>query len=393
MVDTSDAATPDVSQTVNVVPEGSKLVTVDTMVDEMDEIIKEPSPQRARSPPQARPVPQPKPVRTRPAKAPSPAPQPRKLLDGQAAFQEALKETIPGSPAPLADEEEDEQEEPEEEVAPIQETEELPAGMMREEDDEEEDDGKDEDDGDVEEQKKEEPEEDEDVVKLRLLEEINEFIASGYLPPQQPSFSMDIPTLTKIKEFQERAASDAFGIQMIGYGWISLINILETVNERFDPAAKVFGPGRGLKLHGVTEKVSKNIRRYRPSFKYLWKKLGNKKLEEYSPLIALGLVTVEIFKNVHMENVRREMRQSAAAELQRPGAYGDAIKMQQRQPVPSQPVPVQPAPVVDEQLVIKPVDQIEIPVSDAEEDEASPAADDDEIEVEVPKGRKSRARK
>lgn len=405
VVDTTDIDTPDPSQNVEVVPEGNRLVTIDTLRDDMDEIIKEPvrkperrkPPSPVRKPERRKPLsPQPSPERRKPPSPirspPQTAPKPKKMLDGQSAFQDALKETIPGTTDPVVEEPE-----PEPET-----TTELPTGISDEAEEEEEEEVNTPEEADDEEEKVEEPEEeeeDEDVVKLRLIDEINSMMADGFLPPQNPSFSMDIKTLTKIKEYQEAAASEAFGIQLIGWGWINLIGIVENINEKFDPAARIFGPGKGLKLHGAAEKVSKNIRRYRTSFKYLWKKMSNRKLEEYSPLITMALVTLDILKNVHVENVRKEMRESAAAELNRPGAYADAIKMSRRSPVQQQQQQPPPDEIPsysthlsqpdEQQPIMRPVDDIDIPESDTEAPAAAAAAapdDDDEIEVEVPKG-------
>ena len=424
MVDTTEDAASETLPNVEVVAEGNKLVTIDTANDTIEHAPTPPAAPVHHSPPPAQP---------RPKRAISPpvvakpvpeAPTAKKMLDGQSAFQDALRETVPSTPR-SADAEDggEEEEEVYHQYAP--ETKELPSGMQAEEEEPEsdheevEEDEEEEEDDESEEEKDETPGEDEDMVKMRLIEEINTMMADGFLPPQSPSFNMDIRTLTKIKEYQEAAASDAFGIQLIGWGWINVIGILEQANDRFDPAARIFGPGKGLKLNGASEKVSKNIRRYRASFKYLWKKVANKKLEEYSPLITMALVTLDILKSVHIENVRKEMRETAAAELNRPGAYADAMKMASRpeepryrqppQPQLPPPRPSQddssPPPARDQdpyhepeqqqqQPPMRAVDDIVIPESDNDEEAATPeAVDDDEIEVAVPKGKARKSRK
>lgn len=418
IVDTTDTVEQEPTQNVEVVSEGSRTITIDTLKDDMDEIIREPVAFQAKrsSPPPPVPVAVTRKIPSSPKKKPVPSqnqksPNTKKMLDGQSAFQDALKETIPVSDTVVEDQAvlEEEEVEPEQSLD-AESIPQLPAGFQHSEEEEEEqqqqeDEEEEEEDAPFKAEEEEEEEEDEDVVKLRLLDEINSMMADGFLPPQQPSFNMDIKTLTKIKEYQEAAASEAFGIQLIGWGWINLIGIVENVNEKFDPAAKIFGPGKGLKLRGAAEKVSKDIRRYRTSFKYLWKKMASKKLEEYSPLITMALVTLDIIKKVHVENVRKEMRETAAAELSRPGSYEDAIKMTHHTPAPvgvptySEKLNQQVAPetqvVEEEQPTMRPVDDIDIPVSDEEPPAAAAAEDaEDEIEVEVPRGKgKGRARR
>jgi hypothetical protein len=161
----------------------------------------------------------------------------------------------------------------------------------------------------------EEEEVDEEQVKLQLLEESAALMSEGFLPAQQPTYAMALPTLKKIVEQQENQAAEQFGIGLIGFGWVEIIRLIEAANRAFDPAAKVLGPGKSLRLDGSTEAVAKNIRRYRGPFRYLWKKMQSKKLEEYSPLITMGLVTYDILKEVHKENVRKELLRNAQAAM------------------------------------------------------------------------------
>lgn len=396
IVDTSDETSVPV-QIVDVVHEGDKRITIDTVKDDMDEIVRQAPPTPPPTPePINTPAPAPKAASPKPKPKPT-APSAKKMLDGQAAFQDALRETIPVAAAstsadvdasPQQEAEPEPEPEPEaveeEEVAEVEEEEPAPPAP-------EEDDG-----------------EDEDVKKLRIIEEIHALMGDGFLPPQEPSLNMDIKTLTKIKDYQEAAATEAFGVQLIGRGWIGIIGLVENLNEQFDPAAKVFGPGRSLKLRGATEKVAENIKLYRKSFRYLWKKIGSKKLEEYNPLITMAFVTMDIFMNVHTTNVRREMREAAEAELNRPEAYQDAMRLAGSLPprdVPTPRAPPVPATYAQRpptppppQPALRPVDDIEIPESDGEEEQEAPAptpapVDDDEIEVEVPKEKSRKGRK
>ena len=364
---------------VEIVAEDSNKVTVDTIQSDLDRLVesapapapahahaahaalarkRSPSPQAPQAQAQRKPSPK---HRRSPAPAPAPAAaQPvRKMLDGQSAFMDALRTTIPRKPEATPAEEEEEQDAPPAEGGPV------PEG---EEEDSEDDEGTEEEEtssadasdsdddglGDdmhernpelctprkkkaaaaaahsgyaadpkgaaaaVEEDEDEpegEEEEDEDATKMRLLEESATMMSDGFLPIQQPTFSMSVETLKKIVAAQENQAAEQFGVGLIGFGWVEIIRLLETANRAFDPAAKVLGPGKSLRLDGATDAVAKNIRRYRGPFRYLWKKMQSKKLEEYSPLITMGLVTYDILKHVHQENLRAELRHNAAESM------------------------------------------------------------------------------
>ncbi len=443
IVDTADAPSTGSVDPVEVVPEGNKLISINTLKDDMDEIVKAPVLERRVIPIEDRPDPVPlekkgvvqveEKVEKRHHRRRSPSvaesPMPRKMLDGQSAFQDALRDTIPrpeAAPTAAADgaeisvepqkQQQEEAEEYEEaDLPPV--TEEYPEGVSppskpkrgrhdkREVDSDEEapeEEEEEEKDGEKEEEV-ETPEEDEDVVKLRLIDQINGKMAEGYLPPQTPSLNMSIATLTKILEYQEAAAMEAFGIDLLGFGWVQIIELIVNINRKWDPAAKIFGPGKGLKLDGATELVQQNIKRYKSGFRYIWKKLGTKKLEQYSPLIGMGLITVELFKEAHMMNVRREMQQAAEADLRNPKTTAEAVRIQEmlnksrnkRHPMPH------PATTEEAQPTMRPVEEIEIPASDGEEERGGGGSktapsrskpdddtDDDDVVVEVTKGKK-----
>lgn len=469
----------------DVVPEDSSLVTIDTIQNDMDRLVESapPKPKKPKSPAAAQappPLQKPKPrspaKEAKEAKPAAAAGTPvQKMLAAKPSFMDAMRGTLPASPA----------ETPAEAAAtppPPEESSEVPEGEDEDDDEEEEesDEGtsisaeSSEDSepeppakakkagkrqkaepqngfaadplssfaggapgGEDDEEPEEEEEVDEEQVKLQLLEESAALMSEGFLPAQQPTYAMPLPTLKKIVEQQENMAAEQFGIGLIGFGWVEIIRLVESANRAFDPAAKVLGPGKSLRLDGATEAVAKNIRRYRGPFRYLWKKMQTKKLEEYSPLITMGLVTYDILKEVHKENVRKELVHNAQAAM-RPTPASMAASARYAQPAgvrapsyrtpseaPPQPLGHQakmpgetstPASVVSavaqdpmmpsstttqpsassyegtyaaaeaEAPRMIPVDQIRIPESDNDEPAAatSRAGDDDDVVVAVP---------
>lgn len=325
----------------DVVEEDNRLITIDTIQNDMDRLIEsavpaaQPVEKKRQEPPSRSAVPKrkpPSPVRP-PMKKPEPAPSTvQAALSAKPGFMDALRTTLPTSteePVPpataeesseeedeedsgtsIADEGSDEDDEAEEENEPVRAPKAKksppqngyvadPLSSFAKDDEEEET----------------AEEMDPEQVKLQLLEESAALMSEGFLPAQQPTYAMPIPTLKKIVEQQENQAAEQFGIGLIGFGWVEIIRLIETANRAFDPAAKVFGPEKSLRLDGATEAVAKNIRRYRGPFRYLWKKMQTKKLEEYSPLITMGLVTYDILKEVHKENVRKELIRHAQASM------------------------------------------------------------------------------
>ena len=469
-VDTSEVDELTGAPHVDVVAEDSQLVTVDTVASDLDRVIepapprprRDPSPKRVPTP-TAAPVPAAAPVATATPRVRTPEPaKPKKMLDGQTAFMDALRETVPRPAAPAVNP----NEEPvEEEPLSQQSGTGVPEGEEEDDDDEgteadgsssteEEDDEEDEERPKAAPKKRrsytadpgaaadpheeaaaaaEEEPEDEDAHKMRLIEESDEFKADGFLPAQVPVFSMSIEILEKIVQNQAAQASDAFGVGLIGFGWVEVIRLLVTVNKAFDPAGHILGPGKSLRLDGADEVVAKNIRRYRGPFRYIWKKIQNKKLEEYSPIITMGLITFDLLKKVHKENVRAEMRKNAAAAMHPSQAsYEQAARFGVRMPpmapgqqasyrnpseAPASPLGHQamvpgestPPPVAaaaaepfattdattgDDSTAARmiPVDSIVIPESDTEDAPAqAPQADDDAVvTVPIPSGSRAR---
>ena len=430
---------------IDVVPDDADVVTIDTVQNDLDKLVEETKPpkqvrQRQRQAPvESAPPPLPPKVLSPspPPKAPADAqveepvrrkkqtpPTSKKLLDGQTAFQEALRDTI--LPSPKHDDDDDD----DNPVPPV-----MPDEEEQEDDEEVEDDSSDDDQGtepgesgsvDSDEEVREEddggepeqqPDEDEDKKKIRLLEESAALMSDGFMPVQKPTFAMSVDVLEKIVNHQEEQAAEQFGIGLIGFGWVEIIRLIQFANQRFDPASKILGPGKGLKLDGAAEAVAKDIRRYRGPFRFLWKKMQSKKLEEYSPIITMGLVTFDILKKVHVDNVRKEMAAKARDTVHTPMSPAAMRRLQEmmaaqgpeganpnpsparepmpmpipgEQPVPQSPAPAEPAPVADvqpEQPPMIPVDSIVIPDSDTETAPAPGAGDSDDIVVEVPAGR------
>lgn len=171
-----------------------------------------------------------------------------------------------------------------------------------------------------------EEEEDDEILKLRKIDESNAYTADGFLPPQRPTLSMNIKTLNKIIDYQERQASEAFGINMLGYGWYQLFSIIEAVNEKYHPTDRFLGEGHGLKLKGISTTMQENLRRYRSSFRYIWRKMSTRKIEQVGPIVTMAMITADIIKNQHMHNVRMEMAMEAEEEIKRPMKAEDAVR-------------------------------------------------------------------
>lgn len=439
LVDTSEVEGIDANDAPVVVNDGNEMVMIDTLQSDLDKLVAAP-PSPAGTPP----VPMRRPTPIRPARTPSasiaspakpPAPV-KKMPDAQAAYQEALKKTVlppPSSQVPAVQQQEvpvptdditfpdeprklknrrrkhvQQEEEEEEEAAgppPTEEEEEPDEDDEGEEEEEEED-----EEGEA--KAEEVDDRDEDTIKMELLKESRDLMADGFIPFQQPVFSMNLPTLKKIVEQQEQQAAEEFGINLLGFGWIEVIRLIETINHHFDPAGRFLGKGKSLRLDGSADMITKKIRRYRGPFRYLWRKMNAKKLEEFSPLITMGLITFDILKNVHINNVRTEMRKAAEETMRQPPpkqtatwAAGQPTDHQAQETVnmpPLQPpVPgeeertppsavtttqVEPAPAQMDQPEMESVDSIVIPESDSEAPQAS-----DEVVVHVPEpGRKRR---
>lgn len=166
---------------------------------------------------------------------------------------------------------------------------------------------------------------DEYIEKMRLIEEIKQLSRAGAVPPQQPTMHMPVDMLRKIKEYQESMIDEIMGIGFLGIAWSSFIGLVEKLNERFDPFAKVFG--MGLKLRGAKKAVDDNIHMYEGVFKHIYKKLGIGG-KEVSPWLQLVLVTVQIFGQVHVQNMEREMTEQAEAMAADPRTrlYADQVR-------------------------------------------------------------------
>jgi hypothetical protein len=443
LINTASEDNPHVDiSTVDVVPDDADVVIVDTIRTDLDQLVKEAPSSKQKPRPAPVTAPPPTPVAPPPAKvapqkrqpspkkpAPSQPSPTKKMLDGQSAFEEALRGTIPTA-APSAEPDEPDEEVPPEDNGEVPDGQEADDESSSSSDDQQPQEDGDEEDEEEEQQhtkaKKEEVEEeevDEDKLKMSLLEESAAYMSDGFLPAQQPTFAMSVETLKKIVEHQEKQASEAFGIGLLGYSWVKIISLIEVVNEKFDPAVKILGPGHSLRLNGATDAISKNIHRYRGSFRYIWRKMQSKKLEQYSPLITMGLVTVDILSKVHGDNVKKELRRQAQetmrtrptpADLKRAqDLYG--VQMPAQQPpvhtgrqtpseAPAEPLGFQPSIIPGEQVPppsavaaavaaqplpedpqpdIIPVDSIVIPESDNEQSKTAAAADDDDDDVVV----------
>jgi hypothetical protein len=162
-----------------------------------------------------------------------------------------------------------------------------------------------------------EREEDETMEKMHLVEQIKENATMGLLPPQMPSFNMPSKLLKQMLRFQEEKASEIMTLGMMGSGLIALVGVLEVINGKFDPVGKVFG--RGLKLEGARSKVEENIDAYRVPFVRMYRDMKKKGHSmELPPWAQVVVITGGILKDVHMNNLYKEMQDEAREDRRDP---------------------------------------------------------------------------
>lgn len=396
-VDTAEIQTTGNPSDIKVATQGNNVVTIDTIRRDMDGIVAEtdhPVPSTKKVPPTVttttmRPIPE---RRIKTPSPPSPLKQ-TKVFDGESAFREALKTTLP---APVAsttvdtdDDEEEQMPQEEEEQQMPEETTEVPEGFGGEEEEQEEE----------EEEEKSTPppsntpspakdeDGDEDIRKLKLIDLINAKTAEGFLPPQAPSFSMSENVLKKILDHQNRMEDTEFGIDIIGFGFISIMKLFQIGNEVLDPVGRIY-PGHSLLLDGLSEKIEKNIRKYRGPFRRMYESFRCDKLTKMGPWISMALITSTIIKETHIENVRKRMIDEAENELRRPGDRAEAEKFL-HEAIPTAAAAAAPDVVGEQQPSMMNPEDITIPTSDSEEQAPQSRMEDDEEEIVVQKSKKS----
>jgi hypothetical protein len=162
--------------------------------------------------------------------------------------------------------------------------------------------------------------EDEMVEKMRLVEDINEASRMGFIPPQAPSYSMPLPMLKQIRGFQDEMAMQAMNVGLMGVGLVNIVGILEMVNERYDPLAKVMQTG--LKLQGARNAIENNLDKYQVPFTKIYRRMREKGLNaEIPPWLQIIITTVSVLGNVHKDNVMKEMTEEAKIEQNNPEVW------------------------------------------------------------------------
>lgn len=207
-----------------------------------------------------------------------------------------------------------------------------------------------------------------EIIKMKLIEEINNMTAEGFLPPQPPSISFSVEVLTKILQHQQRAADQQFGVDLMNFGFCNLVHFIEGANEYFDPCGRLFG-GRSLKLKGLTEKVMSNINAYKRPFRKIYGSLKTDRLEKASPYIMMAIITSRLVQQTHVENVRKEMKEEADDLLRK-----ESERHQQHQPGARRPMydqtilPPKELPPTAQPKIVDPA-TIPIPSDDSDEDD------------------------
>lgn len=202
------------------------------------------------------------------------------------------------------------------------------------EDEEEKEQDEEEEEGDKEkpsksDKKKSKPptEEEEALEKMELIEDIKEGARIGFMPSQEPSFNMPINVLRQIKRFQDEKAAEAINIGYMGTGLVGIVNLIETLNGRFDPIQKIFGTP-GLRLQGAKDNIENNIHLYKVPFTKLYRKLRKNGMGgEMPPWLQIILITGGIMAETHKINLMREMEENARKEERDPVAMRKAREM------------------------------------------------------------------
>ena len=171
---------------------------------------------------------------------------------------------------------------------------------------------------------------DEIVRRARIMQAIKEYRKTVPNGPQA-EIGMPLHMLRQIKKYYKDQACTEFWAAAFAYGYVRVIGGVEVLNERFDPCKRLIG--MSLKLRGASESVESNLSELRRPMLYYGKKIA-KMMESSgsSPLAELIFGTVQILKNVHGENVKKEayeaMMASVGARGQGPTSYvrGDDLE-------------------------------------------------------------------
>lgn len=170
-------------------------------------------------------------------------------------------------------------------------------------------------------------EEEEALEKMELIEDIKEGARIGFMPSQEPSFNMPINVLRQIKRFQDEKAAEAINIGYMGTGLVGIVNLIETLNGRFDPIQKIFGTP-GLRLQGAKDNIENNIQLYKVPFTKLYRRLRKNGMGgEMPPWLQIILITGGIMAETHKINLMREMEENARKEERDPVAMRKAREM------------------------------------------------------------------
>ena len=169
-------------------------------------------------------------------------------------------------------------------------------------------------------------EEEEALEKMELIEDIKEGARIGFMPSQVPTFNMPINVLRQIKNFQDEKASEAIHVGYMGTGLVQIVNILETINGRFDPFEKVFG--HGLMMQGSKDTIENNLNLYKVPFTKIYRRLRKGGMGgELPPWAQIILITTGIIAQVHKVNILQKMDETARKEEHDPEALRKAREM------------------------------------------------------------------
>jgi hypothetical protein len=176
------------------------------------------------------------------------------------------------------------------------------------------------------------PEEDDEAIseRINLIDEIKGNAAMGLMPPMAPLHNMPIKLLRQIKRFQEEKFYEIKAMQIMGTGLTTLVGLLENLNGRFDPFGKLFG--RGLKLKGAGTKVEEKMDEFLPTFALIYRDMKKKGHNlDVPPWMQIVMITAGILRDVHVDNVCKEMKAEAEKERNDPEALRRANEYLHRQ--------------------------------------------------------------
>lgn len=172
--------------------------------------------------------------------------------------------------------------------------------------------------------------------KEDIFEDIKLYIDAGIMPPVPPTWDMKLSVLRRIRRLMERTFNETLSVGGMGSSLVEGMRLVENVNEKFDPFAKMFG--QGMKLKGLASTVENNLPKYNVVLTILHRRYFRRAFNQRdgkptrsSPFMQLALITWDLMKNVHKENLKKEMKKQAKQAMKDPNTILQAQQFLQQQ--------------------------------------------------------------